>query len=346
MSDFHIAGQWISPGQKRTINLSVARLYDFTEMNVPVHVHVGNKPGPVLFVCAAIHGDEINGVEIIRRLLKLKVLRDLSGVLISIPIVNVFGFNSRSRYLPDRRDLNRCFPGSENGSLGARLAHIFIEEIVSKCNMGIDLHTGAIYRKNLPQIRVSLENKEAKKLAQTFGAPVILNSELRDGSLRQAAQDRDIPLLLYEGGEALRFDDVSIRIGVRGIQNVMRAMGMLPSLKGDEKKAAAKSLIKGHIASNSYWTRAPQSGTLIKLKKLGSSVKKGERVGYITDPFGNHNVDIIAQHSGIIIGSCTLPLLNRGDAVFHLAVFEDLETVSEAVELFNEDLVDAFRTPY
>jgi predicted deacylase len=344
-SDFHIAGQWVSPGHQRVIHLSVARLYDFTEMNVPVYVHHGEKPGPVLFICAAIHGDEINGVEIIRRLLKLKSLRHINGTLIAIPIVNVFGFNSRSRYLPDRRDLNRCFPGSENGSLGSRLAHIFTQEIVSKATHGIDLHTAAIYRNNLPQVRACLENKEAKKLAQVFGAPVILNSALRDGSLRQAAQDRNIPLVLYEAGEALRFDENAIKIGLRGVQNVMRAIGMIESVKSDEKKAAKKKY-KGSIATNSYWTRAPQSGTLIKLKNLGSRVQKGERLGYITDPFGSHKIDIEAQYDGVIIGASTLPLLNRGDAVFHQAVFEDVDRAWEAVEMFNEDLVDALRTPY
>lgn len=340
ISDFHIGGEWIRPGEKRIINISVARLYDFTEMSIPIHVHHGEQAGPVLFICAAIHGDEINGVEIIRRLLKLKALNKIQGTLVAIPIVNVYGFNSRSRYLPDRRDLNRCFPGSANGSLGSRLAHIFNEEILSKATYGIDLHTGAIYRKNLPQIRGCLENPETKRLAKVFGTPVILNSELRDGSLRQAAQDRDIPLLLYEAGEALRFDDKAIQIGVRGIQNVMRAIGMLPDAKPEKKSNG------GHIAKNSYWIRAPQSGTLIKQKKLGQLVKKGDRLGYITDPFGQQKVDIYAEHSGIIIGSCTLPLVNRGDAIFHQAVFEDMDTVWESVELFNEDLVDSARTPY
>lgn len=341
VEDFRIGGHSVSPGEKKIVNISVARLYDFTEMNIPVHVHHGQDSGPVLFVCAAIHGDEINGVEIVRRMLKIKGLSHLRGTLIAVPIVNVFGYNSRSRYLPDRRDLNRCFPGSANGSLGSRLAHIFSEEIVSKATHGIDLHTGAIHRKNLPQIRACLDIPENKRLAKIFGAPVVLHSELRDGSLRQATQDRNIPLLLYEGGEALRFDEKAIRVGLRGVQNVMRAIGMLPSAK-----TPTPPLPDHHIAKNSYWIRAPQSGTLIKLKKLGQPVEKGERLGYITDPFGEQKVDIIAEHPGLIIGACTLPLLNRGDAVFHQAVFEDMDTVWESVELFNEDLVDSFRTPY
>lgn len=343
ISDFHIAGEWIRPGEKRIINISVARLYDFTEMSIPIHVHHGEKEGPVLFVCAALHGDEINGVEIIRKLLKLKSLQKIHGTLVAVPIVNVYGFNARSRYLPDRRDLNRCFPGSANGSLGSRLAHIFNEEILSKATYGIDLHTGAIYRKNLPQIRGCLENPETKKLAKVFGTPVILNSEIRDGSLRQAAQDRGIPLLVYEAGEALRFDEKAIQTGVSGIQNVMRAIGMLPAAKPTEKD---KKVSKGHIANSSYWIRAPQSGTLIKQKKLGHPVKKGDRLGFITDPFGQQKVDVIAEHSGLIIGSVTLPLVNRGDAIFHQAVFEDMDTVWESVELFNEDLIDSLRTPY
>ncbi|MCB0411844.1 MAG: succinylglutamate desuccinylase/aspartoacylase family protein [Bdellovibrionales bacterium] len=342
VDDFRIGSHSVSPGDRRVVHLSAARLYDFTEMSIPVCVIHGKKPGPVLFVSGAIHGDEINGVEIVRRLLKLKVLNQLHGTLIAIPIVNVFGYNSRSRYLPDRRDLNRCFPGSANGSLGSRLAHIFMEEIVLKSTHGIDLHTGAIHRKNLAQVRAVMEHPENKKLAPLFGAPVVLNSELRDGSLRQAAQDIGIPVLLYEAGEALRFEEKAIQMGVTGILQVMKEIGLIEALpKGSKSKNKV-----GQIAKSSYWIRAPQSGTLIKRRKLGSRVGKGELLGYITDPFGHHRVEIEAQHPGLIIGATTLPLINRGDAIFHQAVFEDLDLATEMVELFNEDFIDMERTPY
>jgi len=222
-----IAGQEIEAGQRRSINIPVARLYTHTEMSMPVHVLRGKKDGPRMFVSAAIHGDEIIGVEIIRRLLKLKILQRLRGTLIAVPVVNVYGFINHTRYLPDRRDLNRFFPGSQKGSLTSRLAEIFMAEIVANCTLGIDLHAGYHHRINLPHIRACLGNAETEKLAFAFGAPVILNADLRDGSLRQAAEEKGMPMLLYESGEALRFDEFAVRAGVKGVLAVMRAIGML-----------------------------------------------------------------------------------------------------------------------
>jgi hypothetical protein len=224
-----IAGKKIAEGQRRSLNIPVARLYTHTEMTMPVHVLRGKKDGPCLFVCAAIHGDEIIGVEIIRRLLKLKILQRLRGTLIAVPVVNVYGFINHTRYLPDRRDLNRFFPGSTKGSLTSRLANIFMEEIVANSTHGIDLHAGSHHRINLPHIRACLDNPETEKLAAAFGSPVILNSNLRDGSLRQAGVEAGIPMLLYEAGEALRFDEFGIRVGVKGVLAVMRSLGMLTS---------------------------------------------------------------------------------------------------------------------
>ncbi len=195
-----IGGVQVEQGQRTTIDLPMARLYTHTEMTMPVHVVHGKKPGPVLFVCAAIHGDEIVGVEIIRRLLKLKFLSRLHGTLLAIPVVNPFGFINRSRYLPDRRDLNRSFPGSRKGSLASRLASLFMEEIAGYCTHGIDLHSGSNSRSNLPQVRACLDDAETERLARVFGAPVIINSRVRDGSLREAVADKGIPMLLYEGG--------------------------------------------------------------------------------------------------------------------------------------------------
>ncbi|MDH3343556.1 MAG: succinylglutamate desuccinylase/aspartoacylase family protein, partial [Gammaproteobacteria bacterium] len=205
-----INGITIAPGTRKTIDLPTGRLYTHTPMSVPVHVVSGKHAGPRLFVSAAIHGDEINGVEIIRRLLKLPALKRLHGTIIAVPIVNVHGLINHSRYLPDRRDLNRSFPGTEKGSLAARLAYLFMKEIVAKSTHGIDLHTGALHRNNLPQIRANMDDEETERLALAFNAPVIISSNLRDGSLRESAADYGIPMLLYEAGEALRFDEVSI----------------------------------------------------------------------------------------------------------------------------------------
>src|SRR5690625_2764958 len=209
--DISIGDGMVAPGARRTIDLPIADLYTHTPVDMPVQVVRGRRGGPSLFVSAALHGDEINGVEIIRRLLKRPVLRQLRGTLIAVPIVNVHGFLNQSRYLPDRRDLNRSFPGSENGSVAARLARTFAQEIVGNADYGIDLHTGAIQRPNLPQIRTQLEDEKTIQLAEAFRAPVILNAATRPGSLREYASRQGVPVLLYESGEALRFDESCIR---------------------------------------------------------------------------------------------------------------------------------------
>ncbi len=329
-----IAGETIRPGTRKRIEISCARLHDYTEMVIPVEVVRGRRPGPTLFVSAAIHGDEINGVEIIKRLLARKVVnrKTLCGTLIAVPIVNVFGFNSHSRYLPDRRDLNRCFPGSENGSLASQIAHVFMTEIVSKSTHGIDLHTGAIHRSNLPQIRAHLDNDETTALARAFGVPVVLNSSIRDGSLRQSAQEKGIPMLLFEGGEALRFDEKVIRTGLRGVLNVMGEIGMLAQRRlmalGQEKEV--------FIARSSHWVRAPHSGALRIRRGLGARVDKGELLGLLSDPYGGSSVRVCANKEGIIVGITMIPLVNQGDALFHIATFDDTGAVEEYVEEWEE----------
>ena len=240
----------INCGERISVSLPVADLYTATSLSMPVKVISGRKAGPVLFISAAIHGDELNGVEIIRRLLKRKVLRSVRGTLVAVPIVNVHGFLDQSRYLPDRRDLNRSFPGTPKGSIAARLAHLFTSQIVAKADYGIDLHTGAINRSNLPQIRANLDDAKTLEIAKAFGAPVIINSNIRDGSLRAYASERNLPVLIYEAGEALRFDEVAIRGGIRGILNVMRHIGMLPPSKGTKTRTPV-------IAKSTSWVRAP-----------------------------------------------------------------------------------------
>lgn len=335
MDNIVIGGQKIKRGTRKKLSINVARLYDFTEMNIPVEVIRGQEDGPRLFVSAAIHGDEINGVEIIKCLLAHPALSDIRGTLIVVPIVNVFGYNTKSRYLPDRRDLNRNFPGSSNGSLAAQLANTFMNEIVKKCTHGIDLHTAAIHRTNLPQIRANLDDAETNDLAHAFNVPVMINSNLRDGSLREAAKDCNIPMLLFEGGEALRHDEQVIRSGLNGILTLMSEINMI---KFDEGKKADDD--KLFIAKSSKWIRAPQSGSLSQIKYIGDKVKKGEILGMISDPFGTNRCEIEAKFSGIIIGAVTMPLLNRGDAVFHIATFENLSQVSEQVDDFLDETLD------
>lgn len=328
---FSIAGINIDPGKRATIALPVTRLYTHAPIEIPIHVIRGKKDGPRLFVSAAIHGDEINGVEIIRRLLKQASLKRLHGTLVAVPVVNVHGLINHSRYLPDRRDLNRSFPGSERGPLASRLAYLFMNEVVAKCTHGIDLHTGAIHRANLPQIRANLDDDETARLAKAFAVPVLLNSTLRDGSLREAAAEMGIPMLLYEAGEALRFDEVSIRAGVRGIINVMRELKMLPVSTRKKHQPKAPMIVR-----SSAWVRAPSSGIFRPVTGLGARVVKDGLLGVIEDPFGEMEQPVYARHDGIIIGRVNLPLINEGDALFHIARFGRVERAEATVEEFRE----------
>ncbi|HAZ87905.1 MAG TPA: succinylglutamate desuccinylase, partial [Marinobacter adhaerens] len=197
---YEIAGTQVKAGTRQTVEVPVAKLYTHTPLHIPVEVVHGRRSGPVLMVCGAIHGDEINGVEIVRRVLTNSALRHLRGTLVAVPIVNIFGFVQRTRYLPDRRDLNRCFPGSESGSLGGRIAYLLRTQIMERVTHIIDLHTGAVHRFNLPQIRAELKNPETVRMAEAFGAPIIINSGLREGSLRAYADSQDIPVITFEGG--------------------------------------------------------------------------------------------------------------------------------------------------
>jgi predicted deacylase len=331
MNELEINGTRILPGDNLTVELPLPEFYTHMPLTMPVHVVRGKKEGPTLFVSAAIHGDEINGIEIIRRLLILPALKRLRGSLIAIPIVNVYGVIQHSRYLPDRRDLNRSFPGSERGSLAARLAHLFMDEIVSKCSHGIDLHTGARHRANLPQIRANLDHQETHRLAHAFSVPVLLNSNLRDGSLRQAADELGIPMLLYETGEALRFDEVGIRAGLNGITNVMRELGMLPASKRHKKA------VEPFVARSSGWVRAPASGVIRTHVALGAHIKRNEVLGIVSDPFGGGEREITAPYSGIIIGRSIIPLVLEGEAIFHIARFEDVREVAQHVDMMSSE---------
>lgn len=324
-----IAGIEIQPGQRKRLEMLVAKLFDHTEMKVPIEVIRGVEPGPTIFISAAIHGDEINGVEVIKRLLSYnKLLSNIKGTIIAVPIVNMFGFNQNVRYLPDRRDLNRVFPGSPNGSLASQIAHKFMTEIVEKCDYGIDLHTGSAHRYNLPQIRACLDDPEIKKLAKSFGVPLVLNSNLRDGSLRQAASDKGVKTLLFEGGEALRYDTRVIRAAEYGIISTLCSIGLL-DYETAKKRLPKKQ--KVYFATSSHWIRAPHSGSLIVKKQTGNKVKQNEIIGIISDPFGIKKHYVKALYSGIVVGRTMLPLVNNGDALFHIATFEDPKIVATQV---------------
>lgn len=332
MAPFTINGVSVAPGQHAVVELAAAQLYTQTPLNIPVHVVHGRRPGPVLLVTAAIHGDELNGVDVIRRLLNARFLERLRGTLIAVPVVNVFGFIYKSRYLPDRRDLNRCFPGSESGSLGARMAWLIKREVLDKADYAIDLHTGAVHRSNLPQIRANLANEGSKAIAKAFGVPVIINSVLSSGTLRDTAESQGIPVITYEAGEALRFDEASIRAGYRGVRNVMQHLGMVtPSRRKTTVEEPA-------IALSSSWVRANTDGVFRPMVSLGSRIHEGQCLGVINSPFTLEEVDVLAPFNGILVGRSNLPLANEGEALFHIARFDAVGEVAEQVESFSHEM--------
>src|SRR6056297_1927764 len=335
---FDINGEQIATGSRRTVEIPVSTLTDDTPVHLSVHVIHGRRPGPVLFVSAAIHGDEVIGVEIMRRLLRAKPLDSMAGTLLAVPIVNTFGFLNHSRYLPDRRDLNRCFPGLSEGSMASRLAHIFMSEVVRRADVGIDLHSAAIHRTDLPQIRLSPGNTHLAELGRVFGAPVMMQSKLREGSLRMAAEEAGVDVLLYEGGEGLRFDELAARAGVSGILRVMQHLGMIGA-KGVPKIRHAPVL-----AGNSRWYRAPAGGVLRGYVPIGGAVTPGDVLCAISDPFGEVEHEVVAETRGVVIGRSNMPTVYEGDAVFHIAetaraedAVEGMNAQLEAAPLYDED---------
>lgn len=311
---FEIGDRKVAAGTRATVNLPISMLSDHTPVSLTIHVIHGRYDGPTLFVSAAIHGDEIIGVEIIRRLLRTPALKRMRGTLICVPIVNVFGFITHNRYLPDRRDLNRSFPGNDHGSLAGQLANIFTKEIIARSDWGIDLHSASNHRTNLPQIRLSPSKPETEALAMAFGAPVILRSKLRDGSLRKVARDHGIDVLLFEAGEALRIDEYPVRVGVKGILKAMNHLGMLAG-----RHQINGSGTKSVFAKSSYWVRSPEAGILRSYKDAGAAVAVDEVIGMVSDPLGEHEFEVRCGAPGIIIGKANLPVVNEGDALFHIA---------------------------
>lgn len=330
---YKIGGVSVPAGERMTVDLPMSNLSNHAPMNLPVQVIHGRKEGPTAFVSAAIHGDEIIGTEIIRRIARTSALKRLSGTLLLVPIVNAYGFISHSRYLPDRRDLNRSFPGTPKGSLASQLAHRFLNDVVKPCDFGIDLHSAAVNRKNLPQIRINPDDKRALELAGVFGAPLILKSPLRPGSLRASASDLGVPVLVYEAGEGLRFDEFSIRVGVKGGLQALQFAGMTSS------RTIKKTVIESPVAIRSLWERAPEGGILRSIRKTGDTVAKGEVLGLISDPFGEVETEVLSSVEGLIIGRATLPIVNQGDALFHVATLPAPEDVEDTIGALEENVV-------
>lgn len=325
------------PGERGVVDIPVGSLIDYQPVTMAVHVLRGRAAGPRLLVSAALHGDEIIGVEIIRRLLRTPRLERLKGDLVAVPVVNMPAFLSHSRYLPDRRDLNRLFPGAASGSLGSRLAHIFLNQVVMPCTHAIDMHSGAVGKPNLPQVRVSPGDHEGYEMALAFRPPVVVETSLRAGSLRETLYSRAKPCILYEAGEAHRLDPESVRQGVNGILSVMRHLGMLPREKRGAETGRKGETVVSRLTS---WSRAPRGGVFAPEVGMGKSVKPGMILGVVADPFGRHESPINCKVEGVIIGISSEATVNEGDGVFHIAVTRDSLEAERRIQQGDEIVED------
>ncbi len=307
-----IGNKKIGLGQQVKVNINVAKLPSNTIIDIPVFVFRGKEPGPKLLLLAGLHGDEVNGVEIIRQMIRDKTAYPDKGTVIAIPILNVYGFINYARDVADGKDVNRSFPGSPRGSLASRVAHFFMTEIFPNMDYGIDFHTGGKSRSNFPQIRCLTDLPEHMELAKVFNPPYILNSKLRDQSLRKNCTKAGKVMLVYEGGESLRLDNESIRIGIEGTKRVMQHLGM--------RNFKTDSQINSLYLPQSSWIRAKKSGLFQCVIKLGDQIKKNQLIGTITDPFGEWEIKIKSQKPGHVIGLNYNPVIRQGDAILHLGV--------------------------
>lgn len=302
----------IYPGENKKIEIPVSRLPTQTWVSIPVQVIYGTKPGPCLGLISGIHGDEINGMEIIRESVSLLDPKKLSGCVILVPVVNVFGFLNGSRYLPDRRDLNRSFPGSEKGSMASRLAYLFSKEIISKTDYIIDFHTAAMGKMNYPHIRCSKKNKANIQLANAFGPPIIVHTNLVEGSLRQTAVQMKANAIVYEAGEVNRFNNDCIQTAVKGVKRVLNHLKMT-------KVSLKKETVRTKISGTSKWIRASRSGIYRLFFNPGDMVKEKQTIGVISNIFGETIAQVKAPFTGMIIGMAIDPKTHQGEALVHIA---------------------------
>lgn len=306
-----INGEVISPGENSLVRMGISRLPTGTLIDIPVHVFNGKKAGPTVLVQAGLHGDEINGVETLRRMLEENAFSIKKGAVIVVPILNIFGFIHFSRDVPDGKDVNRSFPGTRTGSLASRIAHTYTSEILPQVDFGIDLHTGGGQRHNFPQIRYSSEDTKSKELAEIFNAPFYFASRQINGSFRKTTFKMGIPTIVFEAGESMRFDERSIQKGMEGIRNVLVGLGMLP------KKGTVKQKPSVHL-NYIRWIRAPRAGMFVPEVKNGEHVAKGQTLGLVTDTFAKKNKKIKAPFEGYVFCINNQAVVNQGDALFHI----------------------------
>lgn len=303
----------VPPGKSIRIEVNIARLPSRTPIDILVTASRAKEPGPTLLLLGGLHGDEINGVEAIRRIIEAENHIPERGTVICIPILNIYGFLHFSRYVPDGKDVNRSFPGNKSGSLAARLAHYIMTDIIPKIDYGIDFHTGGADRNNFPQVRCMLDDPENQELARAFYAPFTLHSKYRPKSFRQSAAKLGKRIVVYEGGESSRFNEEAIQLGIDGTMRLMKHLGMSSAEVPVPK-------YENHEFMHSSWVRARSSGIFQNLVSCGDRVLKNQVVGYITDPFGEYRVRLRATASGYIISINNNPILHQGDAVMHIGI--------------------------
>ncbi|MCX4241398.1 succinylglutamate desuccinylase/aspartoacylase family protein [Paraliomyxa miuraensis] len=308
---FELEGTAVDPGTMTTVDLPIARLPTGDWVHMPVVVSHGKKRGPVVWLSGAVHGDELNGIEIVRRVVQLLDPTLQSGTVLAVPMVNVFGVTAGSRYLPDRRDLNRSFPGTRRGSLTGRLAHAFFERVAKRAELGLDFHTGSGGRTNLPQIRCDISDPKTRRLAVAFGAPLVLDTPATPGTLRAEAVKRGIPVLLFEGGEAGRFHEEVIEAGVSGARRVLARLRMIPAVPAAEAPPV--------FTEGNRWIRAGRSGFCRVEVRLGERITRKQRVGVVCDAVGQSERVLHAPDDGVVIGVLRTAVVHRGDPVVHMA---------------------------
>jgi hypothetical protein len=311
-----IGGSSILAGTQRIVELPVASLPSGQPVTLSIHVVHGTQPGPTLWISGAVHGDEVIGIEIVRRVTETIKPRTLHGSLLAIHVVNPFGLLHQTRYLPDRRDLNRSFPGSARGSLGARLAALFMKEVVARSTHGIDLHSGTNHRTNLPQVRADLDDVETREMARAFGTSVLIDARTRDGSLRASAARKGARVLVYEGGEALRLHPDSVKAGVSGVRRVMHHLHMTRLPESQQEEPVGEPT----VCTDSRWIRASRSGMFHPHVECGDFVAEKDIIGEIIDPFGRSRARVRTRYAGVVIGATLNPLVHQGDALMHIGI--------------------------
>ncbi|WP_298474881.1 succinylglutamate desuccinylase/aspartoacylase family protein [uncultured Maribacter sp.] len=311
--DIIVGGQKVSPGEDKLLKINIDRLPTGTLIDIPVYVYNAKQPGPTLLVQGGLHGDEINGMEIVRKMMQEQLFNVERGAVIAVPILNVFGFIHFSRDVPDGKDVNRSFPGSKSGSMASRIAYHYITEILSQIDFGIDLHTGGAQRHNYPQIRYTIEDHRSKEMATIFNAPFIFPSKLIKGSFRNAAYKMGKPTIVFEAGESMRFDNYSILEGMQGVLNVIKHLGMVKNIESTFIERQTSIALTGR-----KWLRAPTAGMFIPQVLNGSKIKKGQNLGVITDAIALKTKNIKAPYNGFVIALNFQAVVNQGDALFHV----------------------------